>query len=149
MAKKHENQENRYDRKNGHRPPVGKRNRTISFSWEKLDRIQGQTVSDWESEGLLSQLCTRMQQIGQFDATNALAQQLIKQYTQVGFPPNSKFDIPKHVTPIYWAVIHITPNSKAVVAGYIEEDVFYVVFLDKEHHFWPSMNIQNRGKNRR
>ena len=36
MAKKHENQENRYDRKSGHRLPVGKRNRTISFSWEKL-----------------------------------------------------------------------------------------------------------------
>ena len=101
MAKKHENQENRYDRKSGHRQSVGKRNRTISFSWEKLDKVQGQSLSDWEKEGLLSQLCTRMQQIGQFDATNALANQLIKQYTQVGFPPNSKFDIPKHVTPTY------------------------------------------------
>lgn len=148
MAKSN-NQDNRYERKSGHRLAVGVRARTISFSWEKLDKNQGQTPSEWEQEGLLSQLCIRMQQIGQFEATTALAQQYIKQYTQVGFPPNSKFEIPKHVTPTYWGVIHVTPNSKEVVAGYIENDVFYVVFLDKDHLFWPTRNIQDRGKNKR
>ena len=150
MAKRNNtNSENRYDRKNGTRPSVGQKSKTISFSWEKLDSVQGQRIPEWEKEGLLSKLCLRLQQIGQFDATNALGQQLIKQYTQVGFPPKSKFTVPKHVSPSYWGVIHITPNSKEVVAGYIEEDVFYIVFLDKEHHFWPSMNIQDRGKNKR
>jgi len=46
MAKKNTNQENRYDRKSGHRQLIGKRNRTISFSWEKLDKVQGQTIVD-------------------------------------------------------------------------------------------------------
>ena len=79
----------------------------------------------------------------------ALAQQLIKQYTKVGFPENSEFIEPRHVTPTYWAVIHITQNSKEVVVGYLDENnVFYVIFLDKEHKFWPT-DIQSRGKNKR
>ncbi len=139
---------NQYERKAGNRLAVGERARTISFSWEKLDPAQGQTIKEWENEELLSQLCIRMQQIGQYAAATALAQQLIKQYTQVGFPPDSKFDAPRHVAPQFWAVIHITPKSKEVVAGYLENDVFYIVFLDKHHHFWP-VNIQTRGKNKR
>jgi hypothetical protein len=138
----------RYERKAGSRQAIGEKKRTITFSWVKLDPAQGQNIKQWEDGSLLSQLCIRMQQIGQQNATNALAQQLIKQYTQVGFPPDSKFKVPQHVSPIYWAVIHITPNSKEVVAGYIEDDVFYIVFLDKDHHFWPT-NIQDRGKTRR
>jgi hypothetical protein len=145
---KNNNPVNRYERRAGNRQAVGEKRRTISFSWEKLDVTQGQSILDWENEGLLSQFCTRMQQIGQYEAPAALAQQLIKQYTQVGFPPDSKFNIPRHVTPTYWAVIHITPNSREVVAGYIDSDVFLIVFLDKFHHFWPT-NIQDRGKNKR
>jgi hypothetical protein len=55
---------------------------------------------------------------------------------------------PKHVTPDNWAVIHIKPNSKEVVAGFLENDVFYIVFLDKEHDFWDT-DLQERNKNRK
>ena len=139
---------NRYERKQGKRLNIGERKRTISFSWEKLHPSEGQRIVDWENEGLLSDLCIRMQQIGQYESSQALAQQLIKQYTKVGYPDNSKFTKPTHVSPTYWAVIHIKQNSKEVVAGYIENDVFYIVFLDKEHLFW-STDIQSRGKNKR
>lgn len=137
-----------YERIRGNREAVPQKEITISFSWTKLDPTQGQTIDNWEKEGLLSKLCKRLQQIGQFSSKQVLAQQLIKQYTQVGFPENSKFREPKHVNPPMWAVIHITPTSKEVVAGFIEDNIFFIVFLDKEHHFWPS-NIQDRGKVRR
>lgn len=149
MAKGRKDFENRYERHVGSRAAAGVKKRTISFSWEKLDINQGQSIKEWENEGLLSQLCERMRQVGQNEATVALAQQLIKQYTQVGFPPNSEFTIPKHVSPTYWGVMHITPSSKEVVAGYIENDIFYIVFLDKDHKFWPTKNIQDRGKTKR
>jgi len=55
---------------------------------------------------------------------------------------------PKHVTPDNWAVIHIKPKSKEVVAGFLENDVFYIVFLDKEHDFWDT-DLQDRNKNRK
>lgn len=148
MAKRKE-REKGYTRKRGHKEAVGIRKRSITFSWTKLDLTQGQSVDEWEKEGLLADFCNRMRQIGQYTKVEALAQQYVKQYTKVGFPPDSKFQEPKHVSPSYWAVIHIKPNSKEVVAGFVEDDIFYIVFLDKEHHFWPSQNIQDRGKKKR
>lgn len=135
-------------RKQGKRSAIGEKKLTISFCFSKLDRTQGQSIQDWESKGLLSKFIHRTQQIANYIYKEALAKQLIKQYTKVGFPPNSEFIVPNHVSPDYWAVIHITQNSKEVVVGYIDENVFYIVFLDEEHKFWPT-NIQNKGKNKR
>ena len=142
-------QNDRYERRQGHRLAVGVRGKTISFSWTKLDQNQGQSIKEWEDNGLLSQLCERMRQIGQEEATSALTQRMIKQYTKVGFPPDSEFKVPKHVAPEYWAVIHVKPKSKAVVAGYLDDDVFQIVFLDMDHKFWPSMDIQDKNKVKR
>lgn len=140
---------NRYERKRGNRGIVPTQEREISFSWTKLDITQGQSIAKWEELSLLSVLCARLQFIGQYSPSEALAKQYIKQYTKIGFPEKSKFKEPKHITPPnYWAVIHITSNSKEVVAGFIENNIYYIVFLDKDHHFWAT-DIQNRGKNKR
>lgn len=139
----------RYERKRGERNAVGLKVRTITFSWVKLDINQGQSIDQWEKEGLLSVFCQMMRQIGQYNSTQVYANRMIKQYTKVGFPPDSEFEEPKHVSPAYWAVIHIKPKSKEVVVGYVEDEIFYIVFLDKEHQFWPTMDIQNRGKTKR
>jgi hypothetical protein len=143
------NRNNRYERKQGSRD-TSTQQPSISFSWTKLDNTQGQTIADWEKEEILSKLCKRLQQIGQYSPVEALQRQYIKQYTKLNsFPENSGFNEPKHIPPPqYWAVIHLTDNSKEVAAGYIEDNVFYIVFLDKEHKFWVT-DIQNRGKNKR
>jgi len=138
-----------YQRTRGHRPAKGAKKISITFSWIKLDRSQGQSIVQWEEEGLLAVLCEMMRQIGQYDEGQVFAEQMVKQYTKVGFPPDSRFDEPRHVSPANWAVIHIKPRSKEVVVGYVEESVFYIVFLDKEHEFWPTMDIQDRGKKKR
>ncbi|GEM54714.1 hypothetical protein B0A58_01000 [Flavobacterium branchiophilum NBRC 15030 = ATCC 35035] len=137
------------NRKRGHRSAVEPKKILISFCFSKIDKTQGQTIEEWEQLGLLSTFIVKSQQISNMEYQQALAQQLIKQYTKVGFPENSEFIEPKHVTPTYWAVIHITQNSKEVVVGYLDENnVFYIIFLDKEHKFWPT-DIQSRGKNKR
>ncbi|WP_425236121.1 hypothetical protein [Ulvibacterium sp.] len=138
-----------YERKRGKKPAVGHKERTITFSWVKLDINQGQSIKTWEEKGLLAELCEMMRQVGQYSTREVLARQMIKTYTKVGFPPNSEFDVPKHVSPKNWSVLHIKPNSKEVVVGYIENDVFNIVFLDEEHKFWPVQGIQNKGKNRK
>jgi hypothetical protein len=137
------------NRKRGHRSAVEPQKIIISFCFSKIDKTQGQTIEEWEQLGLLSTFIVKTQQISNMEYQQALAQQLIKQYTKVGFPENSEFIEPRHVTPTYWAVIHITQNSKEVVVGYLDENnVFYIIFLDKEHKFWPT-DIQSRGKNKR
>ena len=145
MAKK-----NKFDRKRGHSEAIGDKNkkRRISFSIQYLDNTQGQSLKEWEAEGLLADLMLKTQQISQYTVEESLRLEYIKQYTKVAFPPTSKFKEPKHITPDNWAVIHIKPNSKEVVAGFLENDVFYIVFLDKNHEFWGT-NIQDRNKNKK
>lgn len=143
MAKK-----NKFDRKQGNLEALGAKKRSVSFSFQYLDNTQGQTLKEWEAEGLLANLMLRTQQISQHTVEQCLREQYIKQYTKVPFPPTSKFKEPKHVTPDNWAVIHIKDKSKEVVAGFLENDVFYIVFLDKEHDFWDT-NLQDRNKNRK
>lgn len=138
---------NKIQRKQGHLQALGAKKRSISFSFQYLDNTQGQSIKEWEAEGLLADLILRTQQISQYAVEECLQLQYIKQYTKVTFPPRSKFKEPKHVTPDNWAVIHIKPKSKEVVAGFLENDVFYIVFLDKEHDFWDT-NLQDRNKNR-
>ncbi|WP_273087209.1 hypothetical protein [Capnocytophaga gingivalis] len=145
MAKK-----NKFDRKRGHSEAIGDKNkkRRISFSIQYLDNTQGQSLKEWEAEGLLADLMLKTQQISQHTVEESLRLEYIKQYTKVAFPPTSKFKEPKHITPDNWAVIHIKPNSKEVVAGFLENDVFYIVFLDKNHEFWDT-DLQDRNKNRK
>lgn len=139
---------NKFDRKQGHLQALGAKKRSISFSFQYLDNTQGQTLKEWEAEGLLADFIVRTQQISQYTVEECLRLQYIKQYTKVAFPPTSKFKEPKHITPDNWAVIHIKSKSKEVVAGFLENDVFYIVFLDKEHDFWAT-DLQDRNKNRK
>lgn len=128
-----------YQREQGTRSAKEKKGRTITFSLkEVLPHVEpGQTSKEWEEEGLLSLLYERMRFVSQFSCQEALQNGCIKRYTKVGYPPNSEFKQPKHINADIWAVMHITQNSKEVVAGYIEDDVFFIIFLDKEHKFWP------------
>ena len=110
----------------------------ITFSLSKHITAEGQSIEEWNELGLLGQLNLRMKYVGQHPTLYVRQNQLIKEYHKVEFPPNSGFTHPKHVGDVTWAVMHLTPTSKEVVAGYIEDDVFYIIFLDKDHQFWPS-----------
>lgn len=138
-----------YLREPGNKPDKGLRRRVINFNLSKIVPDQGQTLQQWSDDGLLIKLIERIKIIGALTRDEAIQQQLIKEYpSRAGFPANSKFTKPTYLSPERWAVMHITNTSVEVVAGYIEDDIFYVVFLDKEHQFWPS-DIQERGKIRR
>ncbi len=138
-----------YIRQQGNKADKGVKRRCINFNLSKIVPDQGQSLQQWNDDGLLLQLMERIKQIGALTREETIHQKLIKEYSsKTGFPPNSEFTNLPYLNPERWAVMHITNNSIEVVAGFIEDDIFYVVFLDKEHKFWPT-NIQDRGKNRR
>lgn len=137
MNKKKERKDPSYVREQGKREKnVGKR-RNISFSFIKHIESQGQSIKNWGQSNLLEQLYIRMKFVGQFNVIEALQKQYIKEY-KVDFPPESEFKKPTHINNVKWSVMHLNNNSKEVVVGYIEDDVFYIVFLDKDHKFWPT-----------
>ena len=136
-------------RQQGSKPDKGSKRRCVNFNLSKIVPDQGQTLQQWTDEALLLQLMERIKHIGALTREEIFHQKLIKEYpSKTGFPPNSEFTKPSYLNPERWAVMHITNRSVEVVVGYIEDDIFYVVFLDKEHKFWPT-DIQDRGKNKR
>ncbi len=138
MSPKKERKDPAYIREQGARSAKGVKKRNLTFSFIKQIPTQGQTIEEWDKLGLLQKLFLRMKYIGQFSVHAAINDGCIKQYSKVDFPPDSGFKAPKHIHNVTWAVMHVTNKSKEVVAGYIEDDVFYIVFLDKDHEFWPS-----------
>ncbi len=107
----------------------------IVFSFKDFDRNQGQNFEEWEHDQLLAMAINKLRETCQMTVGQAIAQQIIKPYTKVGFPPESGFYHPKHILPdIIWCSMHI--QGKECVIGYFEENIFHIVFLDKDHEFW-------------
>jgi len=114
---------------------TGKKDPLIALSFKDFDRNQGQSFKEWEEGNLLSLAMTKLQEICQLTLNEAKSKQIIKQYTKVGFPPESNFYHPKHVpADVIWCSLHI--QGKECVIGYFEDFIFQVVFLDKDHEFW-------------
>ncbi|MBO4544791.1 MAG: hypothetical protein J5773_03300 [Verrucomicrobia bacterium] len=116
---------------------VKEENFCISFEYFDSGQKYASSFKDWQKEGWLSKMletlagfCKRPLQ-EQFDGYK------FKAYDS--FPPKEKtmFERPKNIPlDAHWARIHIL--NKAVVVGHYYKNIFYVVFLDKEHKFWLS-----------
>ena len=102
----------------------------VSFKY--LDRNQGQDFEDWDREGLLVDMLNTLRDY----CMKPLQESKGKNFKVYGgFPPKSKFKHPQHVPKdANWASLHI--NGKVCLAGHIYENIFYIVFLDKNHDFW-------------
>lgn len=109
--------------------------------WDASQCPPGQTWAEWEKEGLLVPLLEKMVQLSQKDRVEATQQQCIKVYGS--FPVRSDFKVPKFMeSEVSWAVIEDVGGQKHRVAGYMIDNIFYVVFLDKDHRFWKMENVK-------
>lgn len=115
----------------------GKKDPLIVLSFKNFDINQGQSFDDWEAEQLLSVAINKLRALCQYTIPQATNAGMLKIYTKVPFPPESGFEHPKHIPPdIDWCSMHI--GNKPCVIGYFEDNIFQIVFLDKEHEFWIS-----------
>jgi len=114
---------------------TGAKERFIVLSLKDFDRNQGQSFENWEDDKLLALAVTKLQAVCALTRIEATRQQIIKEYPKGEFPPKSYFYHPKHISnDIAWCSMHI--QGKECVIGYFEDNVFNIVFLDKEHKFW-------------
>lgn len=104
----------------------------FAISFQYLDRNQGQTFEEWEKEGLLLNLLNTIRDYCQ----KTMQENKGPSFKEYGnFPPKTEFRHPKHVPKdASWASLHLA--GKPCLGGHIYENIFYVVFLDKEHKFW-------------
>lgn len=109
----------------------------VVLSLKDFDRTQGQSFGEWQEDKLLSLALDRLSQVCSLTMREATTQQIIKRYDKVDFPPETAFTHPKHVpVGVTWASMHV--QGKECVIGYVEENIFHIVFLDKDHQFWIS-----------
>ena len=115
----------------------GRKEPLIVLSFRDFDRNQGQNFEEWEEENLLASAINRLRDVCQLTRIQATSQQIIKQYSNVDFPPNTAFEHPKHVLPdVVWCSMHV--QGKECIIGYFEDNIFHIVFLDRNHEFWIS-----------
>lgn len=115
----------------------GRKEPLIVLSFRDFDRNQGQNFEEWEEEKILALAISKLRDICQLTRVQATSQQIIKQYSNVDFPPNTAFAHPKHVLPdVVWCSMHI--QGKECIIGHFEDNIFHIVFLDKKHEFWIS-----------
>lgn len=112
----------------------------LVFSFKDFDETQippGQSLQEWEKAGLLSTFLEELKHMSEWTVQDAQQNKRLTIYNN--WPPMTKFRYPKHIAPdVKWAVIKSVGGQKIRVAGHIINNVFYVVFLDKNHLFWPS-----------
>lgn len=96
----------------------------------------GQTYSQWQESEWLAYMLEKFGHICNVNRIEAEQQKFIKVYG--AFPINSVFKNPFEDETLDWAVIMKLNGQKGRVAGYVKGPIFYVVFLDAEHLFYPS-----------
>ncbi len=96
----------------------------------------GQSYTKWQEESLLAYMLEKFGYICNVNRIEAEQNKFIKVYG--GFPANSEFDNPFSDRDLDWAVVMRISGQKGRVAGHIIGHVFYVVFLDAEHLFYPT-----------
>ena len=114
-----------------------KRSDFLVFGLKFLDRSQGQDFQDWEINEIRSKALDRISGLCSMTLQQAITSKIVKIYG-TGLPINSKFKIPLNLPDdTEWASIRI--QGKERIIGFIENGfIFQVVFLDKEHLFFPS-----------
>ncbi len=113
----------------------GKKEPFIVLSLRNRDRNQGESYDEWQEEEILALALMKLQEVCNLTKIEATTSQIIKEYPKGVFPPNSDFTHPRHIPDdISWCSMHI--QGKECIIGYFEENIFYIVFLDKDHRFW-------------
>ena len=112
----------------------------ILFSCKDFDGAQippGQNYEEWQKEGLLAYMLQKFGHICALNVVEAQQQKVLKIYGN--FPFDSDFKHPRHINEdVNWAVIMDVKGQKSRVAGHLIDNVFYVVFLDRDHLFYKT-----------
>lgn len=108
----------------------------MEYSFLHLDENQsplGQKLLEWEEDGLLSKMVQRFKDVSSLEWPPF--NDKFKRYDT--WHQNCQFKWPGNVPDdACWASMHI--QGKECVIGHIVQTVFYVVFLDRNHQFWPT-----------
>lgn len=112
----------------------------LCLNFKDFDHSQcppGQTYDDWQKSGKLAKLMVKFEQVCQMTRAEAASQGVIGIYGK--FPERGDFKQPSYIQgKVEWGTIKNIGGQQTRLAGYFIGHVFYPVFLDEKHRFYPS-----------
>lgn len=121
------------------KPPSPPNNDTcLLFSFRYLDSNQGQSLDDWSQSNLLLDFVSKLKDFSGSKPSEVFTGNRHKLYGE--FPPKdvTNYKLPPSLgAGLNWGVFGVG-NQKVRVAGFLLENTFYIVFLDKEHKFYKT-----------
>ena len=116
----------------------------VVLSLEYIDVTQGQSLRQWSNSGdLLLKLTEIGAALNKLTYSKAITDGIISEYDIDRFmvnnmPNGSEWNYPRTLVKkdVRWCKIRL--GSTRRVIGFMEKNVFQVVFLDKDHEFYPT-----------
>jgi len=109
---------------------------SVSFRYfENIDSI-GQSIEKWRESGLIDRLLLSIKFVTTTAFTRLSVDKVIENYRSFPDSEKTKFTCPKSLDKsLDWGVIRSVGGSERI-AGFLKNGVFYIVFLDMNHHFF-------------
>ena len=114
---------------------------TFSFKYFRSGNKAGESFEEWEKDQILADLNNKLKHYSNLGKRELIMSSILELFD--AFPPDSEFDEPLDLQEyaIRWARLTITGKRRLIGFFFNDENsenVFYIVFLDKEHRFAPS-----------
>lgn len=113
----------------------------VAFSFEYFinqDSV-GQSLETWSDSKLLVCMLQKMVHISSQTPAQAMQDQTLTIYDDFPIKSVNDFTCPQHLSDEKnWGVLRNIGKQKVRIAGFLKGNIFYVVYLDKDHKFWKS-----------
>lgn len=115
----------------------------FNFKFYSFGEKQGESFEEWQREEILADLNNKLKDYCSKSKVELINDSILELYNK--YPSDSEFDLPKVLEGIdvQWARMSITGRRRLI--GFfskndmdVDNNIFYIVFLDKEHRFAPS-----------
>lgn len=109
---------------------------SVSFRYFKDIDGDGQSLQTWRKDKLIDRLLSSLHYVTTNSFTQLSTSKVLENYSKFPDADKTKFTCPKELgKDLAWGVIRYVGGAERI-AGFIKDKVFYVVFLDKNHHFY-------------
>lgn len=113
--------------------------RFISISFKYFCDVDdvGQSIDTWSKEGVLKDLFDKLIYITKNGITEVMSSGILVNYRRFPETALCDFTCPENLSKDDdWGVIKYIGGQKRRVAGFLKNNIFYIVFLDRDHKFW-------------
>lgn len=114
---------------------------SISFKYfQDTNTYPAQSLSQWETDGMLPAMLRSLIFITQENITQLQGpDKKIALYKKFPDKAVNEFTLPTSLNEYEnWGTIRNVGGQKARIAGFLRDNIFYIVYLDKHHKFYKS-----------